>query len=156
MNVLWPKFNRGGLVTVVTIDRISREVLMVASANAVAYLLTLETGMAHYWSTSRKKIWQKGEISGNRQVVYDVLIDCDGDSLVYEVFQQGAGACHTGAQSCFFRSCVNGTVMAAPKAGEEDALEEHVADVCTRLADRNHHDEEEDESWKSATHAHKI
>ena len=91
-----------GLVPVVTQEAASGKVLMVAYANAEAVKLTLETRMAHYWSRSRNKLWKKGEESGNVQRVHDVLIDCDGDTLLYVVDQSGP-ACHTGNETCFFR-----------------------------------------------------
>jgi phosphoribosyl-AMP cyclohydrolase len=91
-----------GLVPVVTQDAKSGKVLMVAYANKEAVDLTLQTKMAHYWSRSRNKLWKKGEESGNVQKVHDVLIDCDGDTLLYVVDQSGP-ACHTGNETCFFR-----------------------------------------------------
>jgi phosphoribosyl-AMP cyclohydrolase len=91
-----------GLVPVVTQDAKSGKVLMVAYANKEAVELTLKTRMAHYWSRSRNKLWKKGEESGNVQKVHDVLIDCDGDTLLYVVDQTGP-ACHTGNETCFFR-----------------------------------------------------
>ena len=92
----------GGLVPVVTQDAKSRKVLMLAYANADAVRLTLETRYAHYWSRSRNKLWKKGEESGNVQRVQEVVVDCDGDTLLYIVDQSGP-ACHTGAETCFFR-----------------------------------------------------
>ncbi len=123
-NCFMPKFEkRGGLVTVITQDVATREVLMVAYANREAYVATLLTLKATYWSTSRKKLWVKGEESGNTQEVVDVLIDCDGDALVYLVRQVGDGACHTGARSCFYRSCIDALqLMDAPKAGPAEML----------------------------------
>lgn len=91
-----------GLVPVVTQEATSGKVLMVAYANEQAVRLTIETGMAHYWSRSRGKLWKKGEESGNVQRVHEVLIDCDGDTLLYVVDQSGP-ACHTGNETCFFR-----------------------------------------------------
>jgi phosphoribosyl-AMP cyclohydrolase len=91
-----------GLVPVVTQDATSGKVLMVAYANNEAVELTLQTKMAHYWSRSRNKLWKKGEESGNVQKVKEVLIDCDGDTLLYVVDQSGP-ACHTGKETCFFR-----------------------------------------------------
>ena len=91
-----------GLVPVVTQEATSGKVLMVAYANEQAVRLTLETHLAHYWSRSRNKLWKKGEESGNIQKVHDVLIDCDGDTLLYVVDQSGP-ACHTGNETCFFR-----------------------------------------------------
>lgn len=96
-------FKKGeGLVPVVTQDAKSGKVLMVAYANEQAVKLTLETRFAHYWSRSRNKLWKKGEESGHVQKVHEVLIDCDGDTLLYVVDQEGP-ACHTGNETCFFR-----------------------------------------------------
>ena len=76
----------------------------VIDLNKEALEKTTETGYAHYYSTSRKKIWLKGETSGNRQLVKEILVDCDGDALLYMVKQQGTGAaCHEGYRSCFYR-----------------------------------------------------
>lgn len=96
------KFNRDGLIPVIAQDFESKEVLMLAYANREAVMKTLETGKAHYYSRSRKKIWMKGEESGNVQEVVEVRVDCDGDALLYVVRQKGF-ACHTGNYSCFFR-----------------------------------------------------
>jgi len=91
------------LIPVVTVDARTREVLMVAYASPEALELTRETGYAHYYSRSRKRIWKKGEESGYLQRVVRILVDCDEDALVYEVEQAGV-ACHTGHRSCFFRT----------------------------------------------------
>lgn len=90
------------LVLVIAQDSKTDEVLMAAFANKEAIEKTLETGNAHYYSTSRKKLWQKGETSGNVQEVKEIRIDCDGDALLYKVKQTGV-ACHEGHKSCFFR-----------------------------------------------------
>jgi phosphoribosyl-AMP cyclohydrolase len=92
-----------GLIPVVVQDSSTRQVLMVAYANAEAVDLTRKTGFAHYYSRSRKKIWKKGEESGHVQRVIQIYVDCDGDCLLYEVEQEGA-ACHTGHYSCFYRT----------------------------------------------------
>jgi len=92
-----------GLVPVIVQDSKSREVLMMAYANDEAVRLTQETGYAHYYSRSRKKLWKKGEESGHFQKVVSILTDCDEDCLLYLVEQQGA-ACHTGFESCFYRT----------------------------------------------------
>jgi phosphoribosyl-AMP cyclohydrolase len=97
----------GGLVTVVVQDKSSKEVLMLAYANREALEKTAQTGLAHYYSTSRKKLWLKGESSGNTQKVSDILMDCDQDAVVYVVDQVG-GACHTGYRSCFYRRIKDG------------------------------------------------
>ncbi len=90
------------LIAVVAQDVKSKKVLMVAYANREAVEKTVETGYAHYWSRSRKKLWMKGETSGNTQKIKDILVDCDRDSLVYIVEQKGP-ACHTGEETCFYR-----------------------------------------------------
>jgi phosphoribosyl-AMP cyclohydrolase len=92
-----------GLIPVVVQDERTRDVLMVAYANDEAVSLTRETGFAHYFSRSRKKIWKKGEESGHFQHVVRILTDCDADCLLYEVRQEGA-ACHTGHRTCFYRT----------------------------------------------------
>jgi len=93
----------GGLIPVVAVDTRTREVLMVAYADQEALDLTRKTGFAHYYSRSRKKIWKKGEESGHLQRVVRILVDCDEDTLLYEVEQEGV-ACHTGHRSCFYRT----------------------------------------------------
>ena len=95
--------NGEDLVIAVAQDHETGEVLMVAYMNREALQRTLETGMAHYWSTSRGRIWLKGESSGHVQHVKEVLVDCDMDAVVLLVEQEG-GACHTGYKSCFYRS----------------------------------------------------
>lgn len=92
-----------GLIPVVVQDAGTREVLMVAYANAEAVERTQETGFAHYFSRSRKKLWKKGEESGHVQQVREIRVDCDEDCLLYLVTQEGA-ACHTGYRSCFYRT----------------------------------------------------
>lgn len=105
-----PDFNkRGGLVTVVTQDADSGEVLMVAYMNPEAWEKTLATRRAHYWSTSRNELWLKGGTSGNVQDVKEIRVDCDADALVIKV-KQNVAACHTGYRSCFFRK-VDGTSL---------------------------------------------
>jgi phosphoribosyl-AMP cyclohydrolase len=91
-----------GLITVVVQDEKDKDVLMLAYANQEAVEKTIKTGLAHYYSTSRKKLWLKGESSGNTQKVSEVLVDCDGDAVIYRVEQKG-GACHEGYKTCFFR-----------------------------------------------------
>ena len=89
-----------GLIPVVVQDIRSKEVLMVAYADREAVTKTLKTGYAHYWSRSRQSLWMKGETSGHIQKVNRVLVDCDYDTLLYEVEQKGV-ACHTGKRTCF-------------------------------------------------------
>jgi phosphoribosyl-AMP cyclohydrolase len=93
----------GDLIPVIAVDVRTREVLMVAYANREAIELTRRTGLAHYYSRSKKRIWRKGEESGHLQRVIRILVDCDEDTLLYEVDQMGV-ACHTGHRSCFYRT----------------------------------------------------
>ncbi len=101
---------KDGLVPVVVQDARNRDVLMVAYANEQAVELTRSTGFAHYFSRSRRKMWKKGEESGHFQRVLRIRVDCDEDTLIYEVEQEGA-ACHLGYRSCFFRT-IDGEIIA--------------------------------------------
>ncbi len=96
------KFDENGLIPVIAVDFYNNQVLMLAYANREAIEKTLETGYAHYWSRSRKRLWKKGEISGNLQKIKQILFDCDEDAVIYKVEQIGA-ACHTNHRSCFYR-----------------------------------------------------
>jgi phosphoribosyl-AMP cyclohydrolase/phosphoribosyl-ATP pyrophosphohydrolase/phosphoribosyl-AMP cyclohydrolase len=98
------RFNADGLVPVVTQDIADGEVLMVAWMNAETLQLTLTEGRMVYWSRSRREVWRKGDTSGDRQFVREAYYDCDGDTLLFKVEQEGKGACHTGERSCFFRA----------------------------------------------------
>lgn len=100
-----PRFDRDGLITCVTVDDCDGAVLMVAFMNAQSLGLTLETGVAHYWSRSRKALWRKGDTSGQVQRVVEVRTDCDQDAILMRVIPGGdGGACHTGRRSCFYRT----------------------------------------------------
>jgi phosphoribosyl-AMP cyclohydrolase len=94
------KFDDKGLLTGLAQDSKTKQVLMVAMMNKEAVERTVETGLAHFWSRSRKSLWLKGETSGNFLKVEQVFVDCDGDALLMLVEPQGP-ACHTGNQSCF-------------------------------------------------------
>jgi phosphoribosyl-AMP cyclohydrolase len=103
--VFSPRFDAAGLVTVVVTDAADGMLLMVAHMNAEALALTLETGIAHYWSRSRSTLWKKGETSGNFQTVVEMLTDCDQDAIWLRVKVLGHDAtCHTGRRSCFYRT----------------------------------------------------
>src|SRR4051812_31391253 len=101
---LAPKFDADGLVTVVATDVWTGDVLMVAHMNEQALRRTIETGEAWYYSRSRRALWRKGETSGHVQRVTEMRIDCDQDAVWIKVEQAGAGACHTGRRSCFYRA----------------------------------------------------
>jgi phosphoribosyl-AMP cyclohydrolase len=104
-SVLSPRFDAAGLVTVVVTDAGDGMLLMVAHMNAEALALTLETGIAHYWSRSRNALWKKGETSGNFQQVVEMRTDCDQDAIWLRVKVLGHDAtCHTGRRSCFYRT----------------------------------------------------
>jgi phosphoribosyl-AMP cyclohydrolase len=100
---LTPRYDANGLVTAVVTDAASGELLMVAHMNADALAKTIESGEAWYFSRSRQALWKKGETSGHIQRVVELRIDCDQDSVWLRVAQEGAGACHTGRRSCFYR-----------------------------------------------------
>ena len=97
-------FNADGLVAAIAQDVESLEVLMMAWMNAESLRRTFDEGRMVYWSRSRKELWRKGDTSGDRQLVREAYYDCDGDTLLFLVEQEGAGACHTGARTCFFRA----------------------------------------------------
>jgi phosphoribosyl-AMP cyclohydrolase len=99
-----PRFDSAGLVTAVVTDAGDGMLLMVAHMNAEALALTIETGIAHYWSRSRRRLWKKGETSGNFQHVVEMRTDCDQDAVWLRVKVAGDDAtCHTGRRSCFYR-----------------------------------------------------
>ena len=99
-----PRFSADGLLTCVTVDARSGEVLMVAHMNAEALDKTLSSGVMHYWSRSRQTLWRKGDTSGQIQRVEELRVDCDQDALLARVTVGGdGGACHTGRRSCFYR-----------------------------------------------------
>lgn len=114
-------FGPDGLLTVVAQDIDSRDVLMVAHASPAAIERTRETGMAHYYSRSREELWQKGESSGNVQHIEEVRVDCDGDAVLYLVNQEG-GACHTGYDTCFYRT-LSGEVVGERVFDPDEAYE---------------------------------
>jgi len=97
------KSNADGLVPVVTQDANTKQVLMMAWMNAETLRMTLAEGRMVYYSRSRKEVWRKGDTSGDRQFVREGFYDCDVDTLLFLVEQEGNGACHTGAVSCFYR-----------------------------------------------------
>ena len=90
------------VITAVAQDAETNEILMLANMNREALIKTIETGKAHYWSTSRNQLWLKGESSGHFQKVHEILVDCDMDAIILKISQTGA-ACHEGYKSCFFR-----------------------------------------------------
>jgi len=128
----------GGLVPVIVQDADTNEVLMLAYMNEEALNLTQQTGYAHYFSRSRNKLWKKGESSGHTQEVKDILIDCDNDTILLKVKQNGV-ACHTGRKSCFFTNLKSGeSVMDIEKEIEYNFIDE----LYHTLLDRKNADPE--------------
>ncbi len=99
-----------GLIPAIAQDWKTNDVLMLAYINEESWNETLKSGRATYWSRSRNKLWKKGEESGNVQIVKEILIDCDEDTVIFKVEQIGGAACHEGYRSCFFRRLENGSL----------------------------------------------
>jgi len=97
------KYDEKGLIPAIVQDAENGDVLMMAYMNESSLKMTLETGFTHFWSRSRQKYWKKGETSGCVQEVREICYDCDSDTLLIKVKQRGAGACHTGSRTCFYR-----------------------------------------------------
>ena len=107
--MITPDFAKGdGLVPAIVQDAETKEVLMMAYMNSQSWEATLKTGKATYWSRSRQALWMKGESSGNVQMVKNIFIDCDNDTILLQVEQLGGAACHTGHKSCFYRKLDGG------------------------------------------------
>lgn len=101
-------FDANGLIPAIAQDAESNEILMVAWMDRAAFLRTLATGKACYYSRSRKSAWMKGELSGHLQILREVRIDCDGDVVLLKIEQLGGISCHTGRRNCFFRKLADG------------------------------------------------
>jgi phosphoribosyl-AMP cyclohydrolase len=97
-------YNEQGLVPAIVVDHADGQVLMMAWMDEGSLRETLATGRTVFWSRSRQERWRKGDTSGDRQWVRAAYFDCDGDTLLFSVEQEGAGACHTGERSCFYRA----------------------------------------------------
>ena len=110
------KFNKtDGLLPVITQDFATGDVLMLAYMNQDAWDATISSGKATYFSRSRQSLWIKGETSGNLQIVKEIMIDCDEDTVLLKVEQIGGAACHKGYRSCFFRKVENGSLTVIGK-----------------------------------------
>jgi phosphoribosyl-AMP cyclohydrolase/phosphoribosyl-ATP pyrophosphohydrolase/phosphoribosyl-AMP cyclohydrolase len=96
-------YDANGLVPAIVQDAETRAVLMMAWMNAETLRMSLEQGRTVFWSRSRQEVWRKGDTSGDRQFIREAFFDCDGDTLLFLVEQEGNGACHTGEYSCFYR-----------------------------------------------------
>ncbi len=114
-DVLTPRFDEHGLIAAVATHADTGEVLMLAWMNDEALAKTLSTGEAHYWSRSRKRLWKKGETSGQVQALVELRVDCDQDAVWIKVRPQGdGGACHVGFRSCFYRAAEHGKLVERP------------------------------------------
>ena len=98
------KYNSDGLVPVIAQCAATKDILMMAWMNAESLSMTFREGRMVYWSRSRQELWRKGDTSGDRQFVREAFYDCDADTLLFVVDQEGKGACHTGEFSCFYRA----------------------------------------------------
>ena len=98
------KFDSAGLVPAIVQEEGTGQVLMMAWMNAETLRMSLEEGRTVFWSRSRQEVWRKGDTSGDRQFVRQAFYDCDGDTLLFVVEQEGKGACHTGERTCFYRA----------------------------------------------------
>ena len=119
-----PDFSKNnGLLPAISQDAETGEVLMLAYMNATSFAETLSTGQAVFFSRSRNSLWRKGEVSGHRQEVVEILVDCDADSILLKVRQLGGAACHLGYRSCFFRQVTpSGTKSIAERVFDPDAV----------------------------------
>ena len=98
------RFRAGELIAAIAQDADSKEVLMMAWMNEESLQMSLDQGRTVFWSRSRQELWRKGDTSGDRQFIRSASYDCDGDTLLFVVEQEGNGACHTGNYSCFYRA----------------------------------------------------
>jgi phosphoribosyl-AMP cyclohydrolase len=120
-SIFAPRFDADGLIVCITTEVETGDVLMVAYMNAEALALTLETGLAHYWSRSRQSLWRKGDTSGQSQRIVEMRTDCDQDAILLKVAVGGDGkACHTGRRSCFYRR-VEGQTDRLPRLVTDEA-----------------------------------
>ena len=105
-------FNKGdGLIPAIVQDAETKDVLMLAYMNRESWEATLKSGKATFWSRSRQKLWLKGESSGHVQIIKNIFIDCDDDTILLQVEQLGGAACHTGHRSCFYRKLEGGELI---------------------------------------------
>ena len=107
------RYNEHGLVAAIVQDAANGQVLMMAWMNAETLRQTMHEGRTVFWSRTRSEVWRKGDTSGDRQFVRRAFYDCDGDTLLFVVDQEGRGACHTGERTCFYRSFGDGAAASS-------------------------------------------
>lgn len=136
-------FNKHGLIPAIVQEDSTKEVLMLAYMNQESFDKTVETGKAHYYSRSRKKLWLKGETSGHFQIVKDIRYDCDEDTILLIVEQIG-GACHTGHHSCFYRSLKEEKELSEREFNPEEVYdrEDMLKEVYNVIQDRRNNPKE--------------
>ena len=146
MNIDW---NKNPLIPAIAQDNETDQVLMLAYMNEEAYNLTLSTGYAHYFSRSKQRIWKKGESSNHTQEIKDILLDCDADTIILKIKQNGV-ACHTGRKSCFFTSVIQDKVILEQEV-DTDALYGVVDTLYHTILERkstlNNNASAEEKSW---------
>jgi phosphoribosyl-ATP pyrophosphohydrolase/phosphoribosyl-AMP cyclohydrolase len=146
MNIDW---NKNPLIPAIAQDNETDQVLMLAYMNEEAYKLTLSTGYAHYFSRSKQRIWKKGESSNHTQEIKDILLDCDADTIILKIKQNGV-ACHTGRKSCFFTSVIQNKVILEQEV-DTDALYGVVDTLYHTILERksnlNNNASAEEKSW---------
>lgn len=137
------KFDAQGLVPAVIQDAHAKKVRMLAYMNEEALQKTLETGKVHYYSRSRKKLWLKGETSGNYQYLKGISMDCDGDTLLLQIEQENGISCHTGHATCFYRSLGEEEIIKnEPTVLENNTASNMLAEVYNVILDRKAHPKE--------------
>lgn len=141
MTIDW---NKNPLIPVIAQDNETNEILMLAYMNEEAYKLTLETGYAHYFSRSKQRLWKKGESSNHTQEIKDVLLDCDADTIILKIKQNGV-ACHTGRKSCFFTSVMQDKIILEQEV-DTDAIYGVVDTLYHTILERKNATTEE-KSW---------
>jgi phosphoribosyl-AMP cyclohydrolase len=116
------RFNEHGLVAAIVQDESNGQILMMAWMNAETLAQSLSEGRTVFWSRSRSEVWRKGDTSGDRQFIRSAHYDCDGDTLLFVVEQEGKGACHTGERSCFYRAFGSGSVASGGASASDRNL----------------------------------
>ena len=136
------KFNKDGLITAIAQDWLDGSILMLAWMNKESLRKTIETNEVHYWSRSRSEIWRKGATSGNTQFLKEIRFDCDSDSLILSILQNGNGACHTGERSCFFNQ-ITQTSKGLEKTKRSWPISNECSELFNTLYERSLHPKED-------------
>ncbi len=130
------KFDKDGLIPAIAQDYLDGSILMLAWMNKESLKITIETKEVHYWSRSRSELWRKGATSGNTQLLKKIRFDCDSDSLILSIVQNGSGACHTGERSCFFNE-ITETSQILEKVKKSFPLSNECSELFSKIHDRS-------------------